>query len=1374
MRRQLAPILLAACLALPLQAQNGNGREDLAAKSLPLRTALHQDPTLAAPLERLLAMYRAAGRVDELVSMYRTHLAAYPADQKALTVLVRLLVATGSPEVAGAARSAVAAHPENPFLRYLLYGILRSDQNPAALDELDRAVEIETIPIRKRDWTQELVAAAVNEDRRELAEKNLRALAQLAPHSPEALLNAARIMQKYAFHQLALETLASAAKAQPSPELGVEIELAAASAEVGLGRSDDAAARLDRLASRLTADYWRRPEILRRRIALVQSEAEREALIQSARKRAEAAPLDEAAALDLAQLLGGFDRRRSALEALVSAAERMPHSARLEKEVLELFDFLRDEHGREDFLAGRIKAQPDRKDLVLLHAKSLFLLGRGTEAEGEVEALLADLEPGERARQLIEVARFLRRSNLPSSAVPLFEKVLAADPARLDIRRELAETLQVLGYRRRARELFAERIPEDVQLENLLDMVQFMVKEEYLPEARRTLLPRLERHPENLDIRMLLLSIEGRLGAEQRGRELILQSRRLADTPARYRLWLESAAAFHEAFDGADGFLEEEMARLDQEPAEWTPNRLERRLAYAEVASKGALKAQVLSMLQNDLDGEAPPEARARLRRRLLAVLEEDPAQAAALKDQLQALAQDDPDSVHECSARLALLHAKENRHDLAVPLLDGIDVDSIRDASLLGDLERLYAQFSRQDKVLRVLERITALDPTDRANWERWIAVLAASGNETRFRTAIRRLLAGVERMPLADETKVLLKAHLLDSYWRSIAEHVAGAQAANLPEMLVLIDSAQRIAGGRQDWLWLAWTRAFVLNRLGRSAERDEAVAELLRVASLPAEPATEEAAPDAGRIYFPDGLSVSLEHARRMLTSTPEDKPAAAIEQPRGPMPPFRVKWAFGTRGFNVTSVVPSGKGVLITDSSGTLSFLDTTTGKLVWEREGSTAAVTAPPPYSSSRYSYDPRGQRPSRPLVVGKDRFVVPSYGSIECFSLEDGRLLWRADVGPRSRPGTQTAPADAAVFEYGGRLVAFDPGSNVVAAFDIATGKLLSEVELWPAEPQEVPAANSGAALCGKRLFVYGAKAAVLNAESGEVEWAFDPAPVRAFPVSLDEPQADAGTVVPATPAPSAMVSAGRRAVVRSGGGGMIFSSWAPPPLFAATPRPDVRYVSHLDSGFASSPQQGTALVAPAVAWAALAHSRQARLGLLERDRVLLFDQSSLLTLPLGLPLAGRRTGFSGTFVGVSGQTLCILQPAMLLFIDLRSGTTRGCPLAEISGGNNAARLQAAIDGPLVYVTGPRGITCVNARSGLRVFCCPWPDVAAPAESSLASAQIYYGLHGLFVSSGGGQSNCLPMADCVGDGVLYATARPDLLVALVEADQDGR
>ena len=94
MRVQLTGTLLAlVCIGLATEAQAQNNKpkrltaEQLTKKSLPLRTALHHDPTMRSPLERLVKLYRRAGRLEELVGMYRAH-SKQGADEMAKKILI--------------------------------------------------------------------------------------------------------------------------------------------------------------------------------------------------------------------------------------------------------------------------------------------------------------------------------------------------------------------------------------------------------------------------------------------------------------------------------------------------------------------------------------------------------------------------------------------------------------------------------------------------------------------------------------------------------------------------------------------------------------------------------------------------------------------------------------------------------------------------------------------------------------------------------------------------------------------------------------------------------------------------------------------------------------------------------------------------------------------------------------------------------------------------------------------------------------------------------------------------------------------------------------------------------------------------------------
>ena len=1418
LRAACAPLLAALALVFPVRAlaETGDGAvppKDLGKRSLPLRAALHHDPTMAALFERLVSMYRGAGRMDELLAIYRRHLSQYPHDQGARAVLLRMMMATGDPETVGFATAACERHPDSAYLQYLRYEALDRGHDPRALRALDRAIELESLPGRRREWIDLLLPRALAQNRRELAEKHLKAEAQMAGESAKDLLEVARKMNRHGFHELALDVM-SAERPGGAPEVMVEMELASASAEAGLGRMAEAASRLERLLSKLTADHWRRPEILRRRIALVDSDAEREAMVDSARERLAASlpghPNHEAAVLDLARLLAGFERRRDALDVLLEGGEACPSSARIEKEVLDLFDRLRDGRARERYLASRLAAAPDRSDLRALRTKSLYLIRRRAEATNELAELL-ERSPGEdRLRILLDVARFLRRSNLASDAGDVLTRAVELDPLRLDIRRELAEAYVAQGLRRRAAEVFKGEFPEDVETEHLLDVVQFMIANELHREARVALRAAAAREESNLEIRTPLLTIEGKLANREAGEELITEARSIADTVSRYRLWLESAVAFHDVFEAVEEFLEGERARLDLELEEWTKRALERRLVFADVAARNNSRDLAAEMIDEHLEGDVPREMKIALRRLLVKMFEKELGAAGAVEAELKRLIEDDPSSADEYNARLALIYFSSNRDNLAVAALDALNVDALTDPVLLNKLRPFYQQRGVGAKAMRILERLTALDPTNRDNWQFWLVELAKAGDEQRLRGAILRLLAGVERMPIDEGALDLLRSHLADSYWRSIAEKVAsdfGAEGGHrgadpdrrrpeLSEALVLLDSVGRIVRAPDEFLWVAWTRAYVLNVLGRTGPRDEALAELERVAGLLSRPGGDEADPATANpfpetdeddppepvpvaVAFPDGLSVSLERARELLKrAAARPRRAGRAGARRGPLPSLRVKWAFDTRGgSSVTRILPLGRArVFVFDAAGEVSCLDSGTGKLLWacagELPGAAAGALAPVPVHD------------------GERRILLPCRGEVACLSAETGRTLWRASVGRRPAVMAATTNSGAAspfvsVFVDGGVVLAWDPATSSASAFDLETGKLLREVTL-AADRGALPTwGSSGATFSGGRLFVYGACSAVLRADTTEVEWSFEPAKPRKLPVKLAEPGGGGGAAalsVMGTPFGS---HSGLGMPMVHSGHSRYRSGYYPHRGGA----PQHVYLNHFAQGGARvqrhwggyAPPSGAVLAAPAVVWASA--WRQPRLGVLDGGRLLLFWHSKLLVLDLDLPLKGREIGVSGTFVGTAGRVVCMLQNGQLALGDMKTGNVKTYGLAEVVAGQRNPRLDACVDGPHVYVSGPGGILCVNARAGLRVAFSAWPELVAPGKGA-APQSVYCHLQGTGVNTNNAQGPCIPPT-CLADRserwpgdpnperVLYATPEMWRVVALVPGPDDA-
>ena len=95
----MRPLIFAFCItaltAAGLRAQPTESK-DILEQSLPLRTALHHDPTLQAPLNQLVTIFRGATRLDELVNIYRNHTTQYAQDVSGRIVYLRLLMASNS------------------------------------------------------------------------------------------------------------------------------------------------------------------------------------------------------------------------------------------------------------------------------------------------------------------------------------------------------------------------------------------------------------------------------------------------------------------------------------------------------------------------------------------------------------------------------------------------------------------------------------------------------------------------------------------------------------------------------------------------------------------------------------------------------------------------------------------------------------------------------------------------------------------------------------------------------------------------------------------------------------------------------------------------------------------------------------------------------------------------------------------------------------------------------------------------------------------------------------------------------------------------------------------------------------------------------
>jgi hypothetical protein len=410
-----------------------------------------------------------------------------------------------------------------------------------------------------------------------------------------------------------------------------------------------------------------------------------------------------------------------------------------------------------------------------------------------------------------------------------------------------------------------------------------------------------------------------------------------------------------------------------------------------------------------------------------------------------------------------------------------------------------------------------------------------------------------------------------------------------------------------------------------------------------------------------------------------------------------------------------------------------------------------------------YCGDQSSQQPAvLPAADGSGRIYLSKPGEIECLADADGTLLWKATVAT----GSSQVPAAALKGEPGlpDSVLAFDGASGTAVSLDPWTGRLLWE-RVLPDAPRLQPGMwrTDGASVEGERFLVYGARAAVLDSRTGEVLWSFDPERVSRFPVTLKEPLEEGAQ------APAPVVGPW---------------SWSPyssryGPWGGAPP---VQLVTAYGSGMGGgavvgmgpygyrAAAQATALAAPAVVWAEQAGDR---LGVVSGPFLLLFGQSGLVLANTELPVVAAHASASGAFVGVSGNTACLLSQGALTLVDAPTGRVKTMPLQELAAGKPNARLGAAVSGPSVYVAGPGGIACVIARSGARVFLAPWPEGARDQGDDASAGSLNYRLAGISRVVSGRWTPPVPPADLVADGALYLVAGPSRVAAIVEDRAGG-
>jgi len=1400
-------VALGLLIALPQFAsgQGGDNADDFDKQSVALRTALHYDPSLGQPLKSLLQLYENADRSEELIGLYRAHVSEYPDDAGARVVLIRLLQMLNRADAGEMIQSGVREHPGEPMLHYLLYESYRKADDQRALATLSKAIELQSNADRADIWLDELLELSRSVGDTAAATRHLTVIRDHAGQDASALLAVAQRMHRYRLDELAVETLTLAEKSVSDAETGIEIQILKAKAEAALGEKASAAKRVVAVIDQLAADHWRRSELNNLRLQLAGSDAERKALLDEARERYENAKdlAQESAALDYAGLLSVAGQRRKSASILIAASAEIPASTRLEKAVLDVLDRLGDEKQMLEFLQTRVELQPGRSDLRYRLVKSQYLAGDYDLAVASLDAVLDTLAEDEKIERLLDLARYLRKASLNKPSIVLLDRVVKAWPDRLDVRRELAETLVSLDRRPEAAELLRGSDFAGAEIENFLDLMQFMLAGKFHVEARDALEARLKLEADPFEIQLLLVEVLGRIGERQPGRTQLDAARELADTPARYRRWLEVGFEFHEIFDDAAMFFDREQYSFVDKAGDaasrtdWDADRIERFLGLIEVGAEGKLDTRVTQALRNQLaQPDLPAELSLRLRLLLVKALEKSPENAVEVEKQLTELAAADAANAGEYDLRRALLYHAAQRPDLAQELLSKLALNGIDDKSTLRASYVMFLDYSMIDSAVECVERLAVLDAADLVNAQRQLSLYAALGREDELRRSLRRLLAGIDKVDLSADTLAVLRSHLLDSYWRSISRHLDDDRAESIAEMSELLDAVERESLSGDDRLWVLWARAYLLNRTGQSDGRDDVLKELEDVLAE-----SDEATP---QIVFPDGLATTMTAARAMLSEAPIAEPAAIEADPAtaGPLRPLAMSWAFecepGAMLTQVEPVASSGR-VLALDDRGSVYCIDEANGKLIWrerfifpESGGDAAAAalsaTAPGGMALSRSiekSAISEIQIAAHILSDGSERFFLPVGNGIRCHSVEDGKLLWETDLslGVAAVPWSAThdlrlarPPLELAM--EGGRLLAFAPAISVAASLEADSGKLVWLRTLTAPGTDAIGAAqatrsgnkspvfslNSGAAFGDGRMMVFGSRAEILETASGETLWSLGVETPRQFPVQLrksaeedrDKPAAGAGQ---ADPSPTTQALAG---AIQAGLQAASINHRADESARQAVAVPFIQYSGKL--------------LAPAAHWArgrlgnAVPHDAQIV------DGKLLLMGSDTHRISLALPVGSEDFNVDSSSTWIGATTACgwTLHDQQLHRIDFDLGGVDVVSLDGIAGEGGVSSVIHS--GGRLYAIGDAGVLVLNAFSGGAITKLEWPDSlqvyrhGLPGEwhDQVAKRRLWQG--GVFGGSG------RPLT-CIGDSRratvanqrLYVTMSPGSFVALEEA-----
>lgn len=1333
--------------------------EGFSEESLTLRTTLHHDPMLPLPLDALVNLYSKADRIDELVGLYRNHVEEYPDDAGAKVVLIRILIKTEREGVGELIASASARHTDFAPLQYLLFQFLEEKGDERALEALSRAIDLQPNAAKRNQWLEELLQRSESETGRALASEKLAALLNVEGQTGEGYLSLAKLMQRYSFWNLSREALEMSIRGGLSAEADLEAGILLARAQAETGDRKSAGQILDGILDRLAPDHWRRQEVMAFRVSVIATDGERAAMLEQYRKKYEKNPKDESAALEYAELLNAAGKRKEAGKVLVQAAPEMGSGGAVETRALALLETLADPELSEVFLSERLEDDPERSDLRFRLVKARYALGKDADAEQDFASVVAGYEKEEASKRVLELQRYLRGIDRIDAASMYLARYVRNHPAELSVARELGEILVSREQREEVEVMVSRLSPVEAPPEQVRDLVEFLIAGSFFVPARSMLEKRWTQSGPDFDLGLLRIEVSGELGDLAETETIVAALRELTDTPERYARWLDVSVSAYEKFERLDEFFAREQNRFSFSKDAWPEEKVEKFVILCEIGKQRLLTGRVAEAVRERLtDGSISSELKIRLRRLLVGMLDVDPASSPEVVEQLEALAVEDPENRAEYDLRLALVHNRSSRVDLARDLLTGADLRGVTDASLVQEAVEVLIEYGFLEEAESALEAVNNLVPEDVFSWEKRLTLLAVLGREEDFRSVVRELKDGSGGLELSEDSRALLDQHFAASYWRSISRLIATRDARRFEEVIPMLESVNRNFDSFGNRAWTDWARAMVLQTLGRTEEAKEALETVV------------ETAKETGHaeILFPDGMSLSISGAKTLLEALAPEVPAESGGQAAFLAGDASMSWAFSVEvGSRVVRMNATESTLLVLDNRDVVYAVDSSSGRLRWKSRFGSAdrQPMEKPNLFFSRAPEEESVVSPSQQVKVARDfqtdgdLFVLQEEDQLRAYSVEDGSVAWAAELPfaiPANAHQRRSGAAPGVRFQLKeGKIVAWQPTSGELAAFDARSGKLLwnHESKNERNEVGKVISINSGISIDRGLVFAWGRSAVVYDLPSGKPIWKLSGRSGMTFPVRIRKRRSGASADL------TAELSTNENEASR------LASS--EPVQFDFLSRNDRKSADFSTSVVRGS--GGTELVNPAGYWAnGRLTEGDAADARLEAGYLWLMRAGSVRRVSVRLPVAAGELPAEGSFVGRVGNHLWFIDGSKLHHTDFVNGR-----IQKIDCGDLGNSLRAVLTGNQLVARGSNGVRLINAVTGNVIGFSLWPqemreflaevlpnEVSAPENSeSLWQGEVNY-------STNGEPDFCYPVIDQVAENRYFTRFGSGTLLCL--------